>query len=138
MENEQKHILLFDGVCNLCDSTVQFVNKHDQKNQFLFQSLQSEDAQQLMKGYGVDDVQLKSMVLISNGKLHTKSSAALTIAGLLGFPYTMTQVFFIIPKPLRDAVYDVIARNRYRWFGQKDTCTLDPNFQNKIYGRSTN
>lgn len=138
MTGDNKHILLFDGVCNLCDSTVQFVNKRDRKNQFLFESLQSAAAQELLKSFGDEFLNLESMVLISNGQPSTKSTAALNISGILGYPYALAQVFFIVPRPIRDAVYDIVATYRYKWFGQKETCELDPNFQHKIYGRSSN
>ena len=120
----QPFIILFDGVCNLCNGFVQFVIKQDTKAKFKFCSLQSETAKKILSDYHLNPDQLNSVVLIANQKIYTKSDAALKIAQLLGGVWLATSVLFIIPKFLRDSFYNLIAKNRYRWFGKSDTCML--------------
>ncbi len=131
------HIVLFDGVCNLCNSSVRFIYQRDKQQQFSYQSLQSDEAKELLKPHGYDPSSLQSILLLSEGQLFEKSSAVIKIGQLLGKPYSFGQVFSLIPQSLRDAIYDFVARNRYRWFGKKDYCVFDPNFQQKVYGTST-
>ncbi len=121
---EQYQIILFDGVCTLCNHSVDFIIQRDHKNVFKFASLQSDFAQELLKGYPVDAQALDSVLLIKGNKLYQKSSAALHIAKQLKGGWKMMYGFMVIPKVLRDAVYQLIARNRYRWFGKKETCRL--------------
>ena len=117
-------IILFDGICNLCNSVVQFVIKHDKKDLFRFASLQSETGKKL-----IEDLHLKiplpdSFLLISGKEVYTRSTAALLVAknlhGLLKWLYG----FIIVPVFIRDAVYNIIAKNRYKWFGKKDQCMI--------------
>ncbi|GAB5551591.1 MAG: DUF393 domain-containing protein [Saprospiraceae bacterium] len=117
-------VLLFDGVCNLCDASVQRVIKADQKGLFRFASLQSEAAQDILSGADLSDHQLKSVVLFHQGKLYTHSDAILETARLLGGTWTLAYIFKIIPRFIRDGIYNWIARNRYRWFGKKDQCMI--------------
>ena len=123
--NKKKAIILFDGVCNLCNSSVQFVIKHDNKNQFLFASLQSDASRKLLLQFNYENPKMKSIVLIENDILSDKSTAALRISKKLVSPWNILYLFIILPKALRDFFYNIIAKNRYRWFGKRDTCILD-------------
>lgn len=114
-------VLFFDGVCNLCNGAVQWILKRDKQERFLFAPLQSELGEKLQQKAGR---KLDSLILQHGGKVFVKSSAALEVARLLGLPWALLSVVRIVPRPLRDAVYDWIARNRYRWFGKKDACML--------------
>lgn len=117
-------IVLFDGVCNLCDNSVKFIIQRDRKAVFKMASLQSEIGQNLQTHFGQDPTQVNSVMFIENGKLYTKSTAALRIAKHLDGAWKLFIVFMIIPTPIRDIVYDFIARNRYRWFGKHDACMI--------------
>ncbi len=120
-------IVFFDGVCNLCNSAVQFIIKRDKKNIFLFSALQSQATEQLLQQQGIklnNTKQPESIIVLSKGKCYDKSSAALIIAKHLGLFWSLMQVFWIIPKPLRDAVYMFISRNRYKWFGKQESCMI--------------
>ena len=117
-------ILLFDGVCNFCDGTVQFVLKHDKKEVFSFASLQSEAGQSLLRKHGLPLEDYDSFVYLDEGKVHTKSTAALRVLKELGGIYRALYLLIAVPKPIRVAVYMMIAKNRYKWFGKKDACTL--------------
>lgn len=117
-------ILLFDGVCNLCNHSVQFIIRRDSRGIFRFASLQSEAARELLSGFQEKPAGLSTVVLLENGRLHLKSDAALGVLRRLPGLWPMLYVFILIPRPIRDAVYDWVARNRYRWFGKKDQCML--------------
>jgi predicted DCC family thiol-disulfide oxidoreductase YuxK len=117
-------IILFDGVCNLCERSVQTVLKNDRAAYFRFASLQSEAGQQLLQQYGLPQQELNSFVLIENGKAYTRSTAALRVARKMNGAWKLLYPFIFLPPFLRHAVYDFIARNRYRWFGQKQECWL--------------
>ena len=119
-----EHILLFDGVCNLCNAAVQWVLLRDKSDKFRFASLQSEKGQELMQPFGLNTDQIDSVILISGEKVFIESDAALHIARLLGFPWNLAVVFFIVPRFIRNSVYRWIARNRYRWYGKRDECML--------------
>lgn len=119
-----KRIILFDGDCNFCDANVQFIIKRDPYAHFYFTSLQSEKGQELIKKYAVP-VTIDSLVLIENDKAYTRSTAALRIAKKLDGLWHLLFLFILIPLPIRDGAYNYIARNRYQWFGKKDTsCAL--------------
>lgn len=129
-----KNLVLFDGVCNLCNSSVQLIIKRDKKDIFRFASLQSDLGISLTNNTEpLTESSLKSIVLIeSDGKRYTKSTAALRIARHLS-GYSWLPVFMILPKFIRDFFYDLIARNRYRWFGRKDECMMPtPELQSKF------
>jgi predicted DCC family thiol-disulfide oxidoreductase YuxK len=115
---------LFDGVCNLCNRSVQFVLKRDRRGVFRFASLQSEIGQSLLQRSGLPADQLDSFVLVENNKVYTRSTGALRVCRKLGGAWSLLYVFRIVPRPLRDAVYNWIARRRYSWFGKKDSCWL--------------
>lgn len=119
-----KSILLFDGLCNLCDFSVKFVIKRDVHKQFLFSSLQSQPSRIFLRAQSNFIQNCDSVILITENKVYTKSSAAIKVAqSLKGFWFLMG-VFLIIPKPLRDSIYDGIAKRRYRWFGKFDSCRI--------------
>ena len=117
-------LILFDGVCNFCCASVQFVIKRDKNNVFHFCQLQSETGKQLMDKFGLSDSGLTSMVLIQNQRAYIKSSAALRIAAKLGGLWPLLSIFLIIPAVIRDVVYDFIGNHRYQWFGKKDVCWI--------------
>ena len=119
-------LLLFDGVCNLCNRSVQWVIRHDREGKFRFAPLQGEGARKALEPFGGEAVGegLGSMVLLSGGALYTRSTAVLRTLRLLGGPRGFLYALIIIPKPLRDRIYDGVARNRYRWFGKKDSCMV--------------
>ena len=119
-----KAIVLFDGVCNLCNGFVQFLIRRDKKRRFLYASLQSEAGRSLIEELGLEAGKMDTVILIDQGKAYTHSDVALRVAGRLGALWPLFQVFYIFPKPLRDAVYNWIARNRYRWFGKRETCMI--------------
>ena len=122
---KDKKIILFDGVCNLCDAAVQFVIKHDSKDVFRFVALQSDLGKQITKHIGIDTKHIDSVILYEPGvAYYYKSTAALEIAKNLGGVFHFGTVFKIIPTPLRNMLYDYIAKNRYRWHGKKDACLL--------------
>jgi len=121
-----KRIVLFDGECNFCDSSVQFIIKRDPVAHFLFTSLQSEKGIELAKQYAIPK-EVDSLVLIENGKAFTKSSAALRIAKKLDGLWHLLFLFILVPRKIRNGVYDYVAKNRYRWFGKKEeACMLPP------------
>jgi len=117
-------IILFDGVCNLCNGAVNFVIKRDFGNVFKFASLQEKQGTLLLKKYAIDARKLDSIVLIENDSVYTKSSAALRIARKLSKLWPLFIIFIIIPSFIRDGIYDFIAKNRYKWFGKKEQCMI--------------
>jgi predicted DCC family thiol-disulfide oxidoreductase YuxK len=119
-----KKIILFDGVCNLCSSSVQFVLKRDNKNQFLFGSLQGNYGQTVLKKNQLPTDSFNSFMLLEGEKLYTRSSGALRMLKYLGSGWSLLYAFIIVPKFIRDAVYNTIAKNRYKWFGKKEECWI--------------
>ena len=119
---DHKGIILFDGVCNLCNTSVDYIIKKDKDGYFKFGALQKSG--ELLKKYNISPEYLNSLVLIQNDQVYYKSSAALKIARKLGGAMPLLYAFIILPKFLRDPVYDLIANNRYSWFGKGNTCRL--------------
>ncbi|MFC4096686.1 thiol-disulfide oxidoreductase DCC family protein [Euzebyella saccharophila] len=120
-----KQIILFDGVCNLCNNAVQFVIKRDKKDVFRYAALQSEVGQQLTKERGIDTSKVDSIILIDPGTAYyTKSTAALEIGKKLRGYRGLSSILLWIPSTIRDIVYDFIAKNRYKWYGKKDQCMI--------------
>lgn len=117
-------VILFDGVCNFCNGSVNFVIRNDAQRRFRFAPLQSEAGQQLLKTYGLSQQDFDSFVLVDGGKVYKKSSAALRVMNSLPWYWKPLQVFRIVPRFIRDAVYDFIARHRYKWFGKKEVCMI--------------
>jgi predicted DCC family thiol-disulfide oxidoreductase YuxK len=124
VNNSDTAIIIFDGVCNLCNSSINFIIKHDKKNYFRFASLQSEKGKELLKKYSIDSSKTDSIILIENNTVYIRSTAALRITKHLNKIYPILYGFLIIPVPIRNFVYDTIARNRYKWFGKKETCMI--------------
>lgn len=120
---EGKAIILFDGICNLCNNAVQFIIRHDKKGYFSFAPLQSGFAKDILK-QPQNKGSLHTIVLLEGGKRYTKSTAALKICQHLSGGWMLMRIFLIIPRFLRDWVYDFIAHNRYRWFGKRKECML--------------
>ena len=122
---KNKKIIVFDGLCNLCDSAVQFVVKHDDRDIFRFVPIQSSLGQEIIKHIGIHDKNIDSVILYEPGKAYFyKSDAALEIAKSLGGIFHFGTIFRIIPVGIRNMLYDFIARNRYRWYGKKEFCLL--------------
>ena len=119
-----KPIVLFDGVCNLCNSAVQFIIRHDKKNIFMFTSLQSDAGQKLLAQYNFPLGELNSFILIENNKAYTRSSGALKVVKKLKGLWPLLYGFMIVPKFLRDGVYNWVGKNRYKWFGKQDACMI--------------
>ncbi|RYF87721.1 MAG: thiol-disulfide oxidoreductase DCC family protein [Chitinophagaceae bacterium] len=126
-------IILFDGVCNLCNGSVQYVIKHDKAARFKFASLQSEAGQKLLLQHKLPVTDYNSFILVENGKIYTKSTAALMVAQQLDGVVKILYVFRIIPAFIRDAVYNFVAQNRYRFFGKKNQCMIpSPSLRNRF------
>lgn len=117
-------LVLFDGVCNLCNSSVQFVIRHDRKKQFYFASLQGTTGQQVLKDFSLPTDTFNSFILIDQGVAYRESTAVLTLLKKLGGFWQLAYLFILIPAFIRNALYRFIARNRYRWFGKKDSCMV--------------
>ncbi len=117
-------IILFDGICNFCNYWVSFIIRHDRKKQFQFASLQSEFAKQYIPENKTNASNFQSVILLEGNTIRTKSTAALHIIKHLDFPWNLGTVGIIVPKFIRDYLYDVVARRRYQWFGKSDTCSV--------------
>ena len=118
-----KPVILFDGVCNLCTGSVQFILKRDKEKKFMFASLQSSYGQGLLQQFDLPTDTFNSFILYQDKKIFTRSTAALKMfQQLKGWKWV--RLFWIVPKFIRDGVYDLIAKNRYKWFGQKNECWL--------------
>lgn len=119
-------VLLFDGVCNLCNGAVQFILDHDRTKVLRFASLQSESGRAILKqhGFPVPEGDPDTMLLVENGRVLDRSTAVLHVASHLTFPFWLGRAFIVVPRPLRDLVYRFIARNRYRWFGRTNECRI--------------
>ncbi|HEV2984313.1 MAG TPA: thiol-disulfide oxidoreductase DCC family protein [Vicinamibacterales bacterium] len=115
-------VLLFDGVCTLCNGFVQFVIQRDPAGRFQFATLQSDAARRLLQA--APQPLPDTLVLVENGRVFLRSTAALRVARGLKFPWPLAFVLVVVPRPLRDWVYDILARNRYRWFGRRDVCMV--------------
>ena len=123
-ETPGRAIILFDGVCNLCKQSVQFIVKRDRGGHFSFCSLQSQTGQQLLKKHGLDAGAMDTFVLIDSGQCYIRSTAALRVTARLSHLWPLLSGFLVIPASVRDRCYSVIASNRYRWFGKSDHCML--------------
>jgi len=132
---EKKSIIMFDGVCNLCNGFVNFLIVRDKQNKFQFGSLQSPVVADLLKqhSFAVDD--LSTVVLLEGNKLYYQSTAVLRILRQMGGAWPLLYVFIVVPKPLRDFIYNLIAKNRYRLFGRQDACMIPtPELRAKFVG----
>ena len=124
MNEAENLVVLFDGVCNLCNGVVQIIIKNDAKKQFRFASLQSEYGQKILQQYQLPLNGFNSFVLLESGKMYTKSTGALRVAKRLKSLWPLLYGFIIVPKFIRDAVYEFVATNRYKWFGKQESCWL--------------
>ena len=122
--NEDKSIVLYDGVCCFCHASVQFIIKRDPKAHFQFAALQSEVGRTLAGAHGIDSSRLDGLVLIDKGAAYEKSSASLRIARRLSWPWPILFALIVVPRPIRDWFYDRFAKRRYRWFGKMDECPI--------------
>jgi len=117
-------ILLFDGVCNLCNGAVNWVIDRDKKNLIHFAAMQSDFGQKRLAELGLEHLPMNSLILDDNGTIYIKSNAAFRIASLIGGVWQYAVVLKIFPLFVRDAVYDYVAANRYKWFGQTEQCRI--------------
>lgn len=124
MTLENHKIILFDGVCNLCNSTVKRVIRNDKKDIYRFAALQSDVGMVMVTEHGIDTAKTDSILLVEGGRIYTKSTAALRIAKDLQGAYPLLYGFIIVPPIIRNWVYDFIARNRYNWYGKLDSCMI--------------
>lgn len=120
----EKKIIVFDGICNLCNNAINFVIKHDSKNVFQFATLQSETGKALLKKFNINPAETDSIILIAGDTYSVKSTAALHISKSLNAAYPLFFGFMIVPNFIRNAIYDYIAKNRYKWFGKKESCMI--------------
>ena len=128
-------IVLFDGVCNLCNHSVNFIIDRDPRRTIRFASLQSPAGQELLVRFGLPTDQLSSMVLIEGDRTFSRSSAALRIARHMRFPWPLVFALIVIPPPIRNLFYDLLAHNRYRWFGKSETCRIPtPELRERFLG----
>jgi len=118
------NLIVFDGVCNLCTKSVQFIIRHDTRETFKFLSIQSDLGRELYRASGLDPDDAQSFALIKEGRIFTLSDGALEIASQFGGLWRIFGVFKLIPRGLRDGMYSFIARRRYRWFGRRDSCMI--------------
>lgn len=133
VEANPNPILLFDGVCNLCNASVNFVIRRDPAKRFRFASLQSPAGQELLKKFDLETEKLDSVVLVEGSRFYARSDAALEVARRMRGFWKLLYVFKIVPRLIRDPIYDWVARNRYRWFGKKDQCMLPaPGFKERF------
>ncbi|WP_299113312.1 DUF393 domain-containing protein [uncultured Winogradskyella sp.] len=123
---KNKQLILFDGICNLCNSSVLYVIKRDTKNKFMFAPLQSNIGQSIINEFSIDTVKIDSIILYKpkERRIFHKSSAILRIAKSLSFPTKLMAVFFIVPNFIRNWVYNYVAKNRYKWYGKKEACMI--------------
>ncbi|MEE8380972.1 MAG: DCC1-like thiol-disulfide oxidoreductase family protein [Thermodesulfobacteriota bacterium] len=127
---QKKSLIIFDGLCNLCNWTVNFVIKRDKKSIFNFTTCQSDAGKQILTADGLDIGEVSTVYLIENKTVYDKSTAVLRILKKLPFPWYLAYLLIVIPKRVRDYIYNLVARNRYRWFGIRNGCSI-PNKKNK-------
>lgn len=120
----EKPVVLFDGVCNLCNQSVLFIIQRDPNAKFQFATLQSAWAREQMESHGADPNRLHSIILLKQNKLYERSRAALEVARGLNGLWPLLYIFVVVPPFVRNAAYDFIARNRYKWFGKKNECMI--------------
>jgi len=117
-------IVIFDGECNLCARSVQFILRHEARPHFRFSPLQSAAGARMLAAHGFPSTEVSSFVLVSDGQVFTRSTAAIRIAREFKLPWRFLRVLWLVPRPLRDLLYDWVARNRYAWFGKAESCMV--------------
>lgn len=120
--SEAPNLILFDGVCNLCNASVQFVIRHDRAGKFRFAAIQSEIGREIFQRHGLDPANLQTFVFITDGRIFLRSDAAIEVVARFGGAWKLLRVFSLVPRSVRDAIYSFIAQNRYRWFGRQEVC----------------
>jgi len=132
---EEKNIIIYDGICNFCNGAVSFIIKRDPYRKFVFTPIHSNFAQNLIKKYNLQDIGTDTVFLIKDGRCSYKTEAALEIAKELSGYWHLFNIFKIIPIRLRDSIYDLIAKNRYKLFGKNLTCIIPPiEIKNRFFG----
>lgn len=131
--SEYPYIIFYDGICGLCNQSIQFIIKHDKKKIFRFAALDSEFAKSLLQSNHIKTENIDTIILMVNNKSYLYSEAVLKIFSLLGFPYNILLIGFILPKSIRDRIYKWIARNRYRIWGKYDSCPIPTEHQQKLF-----
>ena len=126
-------VVLFDGVCTLCNRTVDFIVRHDRARRFRYGSLQSSAGRTLLEQFNLPADSLESIVLIDERRVYTKSEAALRVARELDGPWRFLTVLRVVPLGVRNCVYDWVARHRYEWFGKKDTCRIPTDAEKQLF-----
>lgn len=126
-------VVLFDGVCTLCNRTVDFIMRHDRARRFRYGSLQSGSGRKLLARFSLSEDSLDSVVVIDEGRVYRKSEAALHIARRLDPPWRCLALLRVVPRSLRDRLYDWIARHRYAWFGKRDTCRVPTESEKELF-----
>lgn len=121
---KNKGLILFDGVCNFCNSSVNFIIKNDKTDHFRFLPLQSERGKKIIAQYNLDPENFQTVILLEQGRIYTRSTAALRIARKLSGGWKLMYGFVIVPSVVRDFFYNIVARNRYKWWGQRDSCMI--------------
>jgi predicted DCC family thiol-disulfide oxidoreductase YuxK len=124
MLNKAHKILLFDGVCNLCNASVLFVIRRDKKKEIKYAAIQSKQGKMLLQQYHIEEAYLGSLIFIEDGKVYLKSTGALRLCKYLKGLWPALYLFIFVPALIRNAVYDFVAKNRYQWFGKKETCMV--------------
>ncbi len=122
--NDKHAIVLFDGVCNFCNDRINFIIRHDKKDYFRFTALQSDIGKKILEGNKIALPNLDTFILVENSKTHNRTSAALRIVKHLNGLWPMLFVLIVVPPFIRDIVYKVIAKNRYKWWGKKESCMI--------------
>jgi predicted DCC family thiol-disulfide oxidoreductase YuxK len=118
------NVVLFDGVCRLCTGSVAFVLRHEADQTLRFAPLQSPAGMRLMEQFGIEPTQMKTFVVIADARAYVRSDAAIRVARFLRGPWKLLGAIRIVPRPIRDYAYDIVARNRYRWFGRHEACSI--------------
>lgn len=132
---ETKHVVFFDGHCNLCNASINFIIDRDKNKKFYFSALQSEFGQKFLAKHGLGKIH-SSFIYEEDGKVYTESTAAIRISKILNFPWPMAYVLIVIPRFLRDGLYAFISKNRYRFFGKKDSCRMsEPGLESRFLVR---
>jgi predicted DCC family thiol-disulfide oxidoreductase YuxK len=124
MANAEAPVILFDGICNLCSGIVKFIIRRDPHGKFRFAALQSDRAQAIIKRYGIHHQPMRTFIFIHGDKWFVKSTAALHVFKVLGGLWKMLYIFIVVPRPIRDFLYDIVAKTRYTLFGTRDSCMI--------------